>query len=103
MKLIYTHENRMLVSNAKNIVENAGIEVSLKNEYAAGAAGDLAVFDTWLELWVVDDADYEKAKYLVEKSLSSSAATEWVCKVCNEKNAGSFELCWNCQAENHCA
>ena len=34
MKLIYTHENSFLVSNIKNIVENQGLSVFLKNEYA---------------------------------------------------------------------
>lgn len=48
MKLIYTNENRFLVSNMKNIVENAGIEVTLKNEFAFGGVGDLSPFECWL-------------------------------------------------------
>ncbi|HBY87015.1 MAG TPA: hypothetical protein DEO86_14205, partial [Colwellia sp.] len=38
MKLIYTNENTFLVNNAKNILENQNIEVTLKNEFASGAA-----------------------------------------------------------------
>ena len=52
MRLLYTNENRLIVSNAKNIVEDAGIDVVLRNEFAVGGMGELAVFDTWLELWV---------------------------------------------------
>jgi hypothetical protein len=46
MKLIYTHENRLLVSNAQNMVEQANINTTLKNEYAAGAMGDIAPIDS---------------------------------------------------------
>ncbi|MFT7414439.1 MAG: hypothetical protein ACI9FO_001098, partial [Methylophagaceae bacterium] len=41
MKLLYTNENRYLVHNIQNLVENSGIAIMLKNEFAAGAAGDL--------------------------------------------------------------
>ena len=97
MKLIFTDSNRFLVSNAKNIVENAGISVSLKNEYAAGGAGELSAIDSWLELWVVNDEDSEKAIQLLESIQDDDPSKEWVCTSCNEKNAGSFEICWNCQ------
>lgn len=95
MKLIYTDSNRFLVSNAKNIVENAGIAVSLKNEYAAGGAGELSAIDSWLELWVVNDKDCEKATRLLA-STQECSEKDWVCTGCNESNSGAFEICWNC-------
>ena len=100
MRLLYTNENRFLVSNAKNIVENAGITVTLKNEYAGGAVGEISPFDAWLELWVVDDADYERAKQVIEASLIDDDALDWVCDRCGEHNAAAFEWCWNCHHEN---
>ncbi len=99
MKLIYTNENRFLVHNAKNILENSGVSVTLKNEFASGGAGDLVVFETWLELWV-DDADYDKAMQVVEALGSSENSNDWVCSQCNETNDASFEICWKCQSEN---
>jgi len=97
MKLIYTNENRYLVHNIQNLIENADIEIMLKNEFLAGAAGDLVPHETWLELWVVNDSDYDKAMQTIESSFSSNDDSEWVCKNCNEKNDASFEFCWNCQ------
>jgi len=47
MKLLYTNENRLLVNNVLNLVENAGIAISLKNEFAGGAAGLLVPHETW--------------------------------------------------------
>lgn len=97
MKLIYTNENRLLVSNIQNIVENVGISVMLKNEYAGGAAGELIPHETWLELWVVDDEDYDKAMHTIDNAFSSPDSTGWHCTHCNEHNDASFDFCWQCQ------
>lgn len=99
MKLIYTSENRFLVGNAKNIVENSGIEVILKNQYISGGVGELSPLDTWPELWVVHDSDYEKASRLLKDALNPRDTEEWRCGHCDEINAGSFEYCWKCQTE----
>ncbi len=97
MKLVYTHENRFLVNNSKNILENAGIEVILKNEYAAGGVGDLSPHDTWLELWVLNDADYDRAVAVIEAAQSRNCEDDWECNECHEINDPSFEVCWWCQ------
>ena len=83
-----------------NIVENAGIPVTLKNEYAAGGVGDLSPFDAWLELWVLHDADYEKATGIINSALSTDNQKDWVCSGCGEVNDPSFDLCWQCQNES---
>lgn len=103
MKLLYTHPNRILVENCKNVVENAGIETLLRNEYAGGGVGELAPIETWLELWVANDSDYVKAKELVDSTFIDSNETEdipsWICGKCHEQNDASFDYCWNCQQE----
>lgn len=100
MKLIYTNENRLLVHNAQNILENTGIPITLKNEYAAAASGDLSFLNTWLELWVINDNDYETAKDLLNRTLNASKTSEWICSGCKENNDAAFDLCWNCQQEH---
>lgn len=97
MKLVYTHENRYLVHNIQNLVEHADIEIMLKNEFAAGAAGDLVPHETWLELWVINDDDYDKAMNVIASSFGQDDAEEWECTQCHERNDASFEFCWNCQ------
>jgi len=99
MKLIYTNENRFLVSNVQNIVQNSGIEVTLKNEYIAGGAGDLSPFDTWLELWITEDKDYEKAINIIASIENTDNTHDWFCSQCHERNSASFEICWQCQHE----
>lgn len=98
MKLVYTDENRYLVHNIQNIVMNAGISVMLKNEFAAGAAGDLVPHETWLELWVLDDSDYVNAIHAIDSSFSTHNDSNWICDNCNELNNASFDFCWRCQS-----
>ena len=99
MKLVFSDENRAVVYHARNLVEQAGIEVFLKNEYSAGVIGELSPFDNWLELWVVDDGDRDKANAIIGSFRSSGTAPEWICKHCSEPNGGAFEVCWNCGYE----
>ncbi|MBR9912871.1 MAG: DUF2007 domain-containing protein [Gammaproteobacteria bacterium] len=100
MKLIYTNENRLLVGNVQNILEAHNIEVILKNEYSQGAVGELSVFDSWPELWILMDSDYEKAVKVIKNYKSKESDPEWVCSTCGESNDASFDSCWKCQNEN---
>ncbi len=43
MKLVYTHENRLMVLNVRNILSDYGIDVVINKEYASSAAGGLAL------------------------------------------------------------
>lgn len=98
MKLIYSNENILLVTNMKNLIKSAGIEVIIRNEYAHGAIGEISAFDTWPELWLVKESDLAAANAIVESSKQQSNS-QWQCPNCQEFNADSFELCWQCQQE----
>lgn len=97
MKLIYSNENRFLVSHAKNLLELAGIELVVKNEYAAGAAGDLSPFDTWMELWLRNDGDEQEARALIKGAFNADTGLDWRCAQCQEINGAAFAGCWQCQ------
>lgn len=99
MKVIYTNESSFLVNNIKNLVEAEKIQVFIKNEYAQGAVGEISVFDSWPELWIVNDSDFERAVDIVESSRKSNNKAQWTCTHCNEDNDASFEICWKCQHE----
>ena len=99
MKLVYTNENSFLVNNVRNLIETQDIEVFVKNEYAQGAVGEISAFDSWPELWVVNDSDFDRAMEVVESSQQSKDTVEWICKNCSETNDSSFEICWKCQRE----
>jgi hypothetical protein len=96
MKLVYTHENRLLVNNAQNMVEQANINTVLKNEYAAGAMGDIAPIDSWMELWVLDEKDYKQATLLLDNIANNRQKEDWLCRQCSENNDAAFDFCWKC-------
>jgi Putative prokaryotic signal transducing protein len=96
MRKVFTHQNSMIVGNARGLLENAGIDVAVRNEYSQGAMGELAVFDTWPELWVTRARDYDRAVTLLEQTLTEQAEPPWLCGHCQEQNESSFEICWRC-------
>ncbi|MBK6512029.1 MAG: DUF2007 domain-containing protein [Haliea sp.] len=96
--MVYTNGNRFIVSNARNILESYGFKLFVKNEYASSAIGEVSPFDSWVELWVVNDRDYDRACSVLENALSKKGASPWVCKTCNEENDESFDFCWSCGA-----
>ena len=100
MKLVYTHHNSMLVGLVRGKLELEGIEVVLRNELAAGGAGELAPTDAWPEVWIADDRDYARAKALVDALDDTRSRGQWHCTLCGEDNDESFDLCWKCQAQN---
>jgi len=97
MKKLYTNENRFLVWNAKNILEDAGFSCTIRNEFASSGVGDLSPIDSWPELWCVNDWDYDRAQNLLMQVFTSNCSAQpWKCRSCLEANEPAFELCWNC-------
>jgi hypothetical protein len=99
MKLVYTHPNHIVVAQARSTIELAGIECIVRNEYAAGAIGELAPIDAWPELWVLSDCDFEKAAQTIEQTHDQTSEAEWRCGKCGAESPASFELCWQCAVE----
>jgi hypothetical protein len=100
MKMIYTNENSFLANNMKNLIATQNIKVFLKNEFSQGAVGEISAFDSWPEVWVVNEEDYNQAIAIVNSSHNSEDTVDWICTNCSETNDYSFEICWSCQHDN---
>ncbi|MGJ8693129.1 MAG: DUF2007 domain-containing protein [Thalassotalea sp.] len=100
MKMVYTNENQFIVNNVKNLIEAQGIKTFLKNEFSQGAVGEIAVFDAWPEIWVLEDAEHTQALKIAQLSQNINESPDWLCKQCKESNDASFEICWQCQSSN---
>ncbi|NIM29348.1 MAG: DUF2007 domain-containing protein [Gammaproteobacteria bacterium] len=100
MKKVYSSDSFLLVGHLRQLLENEHIACVTKNEYLLGGAGELPPTECWPELWIVEDAQYDKARELVEGFLSTSAgsALEWSCAECGERLEGQFTACWRCGA-----
>ena len=73
MKKIYTSPNLMHCSLVRTILEESGIDVMLKNEFACSTAG-ASLFGTlafaWPEVWVNDESAEQAIEYLNDANLS---------------------------------
>ena len=96
MKKVFTHENRMIVYNMKNLLQGEGIELVMKNEFTGGGVGDLPAFDIWPEIWICDEAQADQAQSILDSVSTPSDAEGWFCSSCRESNDAAFRLCWNC-------
>ncbi|WP_045860268.1 putative signal transducing protein [Teredinibacter purpureus] len=97
MKLVFTHENKIIVENAKALLQEQGIEAIIKNEFASSGLGELSAIDTWPEVWILNNSQLTAATTLIEGLLAPSKGEIWQCKHCDEQNEPTFEICWNCQ------
>lgn len=101
MRLCYKHENRGLVYSVKNILSMQGIDCFVNNDFGNTMGAEFGIGNTLLELWVKEDADYEKAREIIDQQIETSKQPHaaWLCPNCGEENAGQFAVCWNCQTE----
>ena len=99
MKLVYTHENRLMVLNVRNILSDHRIEVVVNKEYASSAVGGLAPIDTWPEVWIVNDDDFGSSMKIIESLDVELKTSMWQCSECLEMNDETFDYCWNCKRD----
>ena len=99
MKKLTTAASRVMIYHYKNLLEAEGIPCQVRNEHLGGVLGEIPFPETWPQLWVVNDLDYDRAKQLLaEDALEESPRESWRCRKCGEENEGQFAACWNCGA-----
>jgi putative signal transducing protein len=97
MKRVFRAASLLQVAHARNVLIAAGIESELRNQYLAGALGDLPMLETWPQLWVDDDFEKQALRAL-EKAAVAPVGQPWICGQCGEKLAPQFTSCWRCGA-----
>ncbi|MGJ8664421.1 MAG: DUF2007 domain-containing protein [Marinicella sp.] len=104
MKKVFVDEMISWVVQAKNVLEEVEIPCFIKNEFSGNLAGEVPFTETWPELWIHKDSDFEQAKVLLKplrasrmaQAQSDESLPEWTCSNCGESNEGNFALCWSC-------
>ncbi len=99
MKKVYSAGNLIEAHLMLDLLGHAGIRARLFNENAQGGLGEIPFTHAYPEVWVIDDADAERGKAVVEKyeALPVEAGTVF-CRACGEANPRNFQLCWQCGA-----
>ena len=100
MRKVYTSDNSAILGHARQVLENDSIRCIVRNDFLLGGAGELPVNETWPELWVIDDADFDRARALVDGIVAAAreSASPWRCASCGEPMEGQFTDCWSCGA-----
>lgn len=98
MRRICSNQNATLVWHARNILASAGIDCTLRNEFASGGVGQLSPLDAWPELWVEDRDEY-RAQTLLKYAFEATDQPDWTCPACGENIGAAFSSCWNCMPD----
>jgi hypothetical protein len=101
MKRVFRAASLLQVAHARNVLVSAGIECEVRNQYLAGAIGELPMMETWPQLYV-DEVDEKRALRALAIAASPVAGSPWVCEECGERLEPQFTSCWRCGANiNH--
>ena len=98
MKKVFVSQSLVEVESLKEILEQAGILNTIKNQTTSMLAGEVPFAEVFPELWVIDDAEYDRAKQLLDdwSNAGLHEVSEWTCSGCEETHGSEFTSCWNC-------
>jgi hypothetical protein len=101
MKKLHICNTLIDAQRLKAALDAAGIATMIKNEYVFGALGQVPLKELMPQLWVLDDADLDAARRVLEDVVDPvpSDAASWRCGVCGERLEAQFDVCWQCGAE----
>lgn len=87
-----------MIGHLKNVLVNEGFDCFTKNDYLTGAIGELPLNECWLEIWITEDSQYDKAKEIIKNAFTTKTSTRprWRCSDCGEEHEPQFTECWNC-------
>jgi Putative prokaryotic signal transducing protein len=98
VKRVFRAGSLLQVAHARNVLITAGIQCELRNQYLAGALGDLPMMETWPQLYV-DDSDERFALSVLARAAAAPAGLPWTCLGCGEQIEPQFTQCWRCGGE----
>ena len=97
MKKLYSTTNQVFLALLKSKLVSEKIPTIIANADPP-AAGEVPPLVAWPELWVIEDAYYERAKALVQVEVEKLEVPHkaWCCSHCGEWLEGQFDVCWAC-------
>lgn len=96
MKKLTSAETIVTITHYKNLLAAEGIRTEIRNQHLGGVMGEIPVFETWPQLWIVNDLDFDRATELIASADAEDPGAPWTCSKCGEQNEGQFAACWNC-------
>ncbi|MGH8619886.1 MAG: DUF2007 domain-containing protein [Burkholderiales bacterium] len=97
MRLLYHARHVADAHFIKNLLEEEGIAAIVRGEFLASGIGELPA--DVLSVWIVNDAQLEKAETLLRdlaRGRMAAGRTPWNCANCGERLEAQFTECWSC-------
>jgi len=88
-----------LVGQYQSVLESNDIPTFMKNQFGTSGAGELPFVEVIPQLWVLNEADAERARKLVEElghPESQELSQPWQCSECGTPQEAVFTHCWKC-------
>lgn len=102
MKKIYSAANLPEAHLISHLLEEAGIDHHIFNENLQGGVGELPFTHTYPDIWIVDEAQGERAMEIIRSYEAPRPEGEPAkCGACGEDNPAGFEVCWSCGGHLH--
>ncbi len=108
MKKLFSSLDPFELQAVRSELDALCIPYMVKNEYAGGAIGELPWQEAQQELWLLDEAWFNRASEVVDaltkakRNTSAAFLTDWVCAGCGEENGSAFDSCWQCAKSSNC-
>jgi len=100
-KQLYAAANLQDAQMLMDLLAEAGVPVTLRNENLVGMVAFLPESATQPTIWLEEEKDWERGRAVVavfEERRRADVDEEITCPVCGEANPINFELCWKCRA-----
>jgi hypothetical protein len=98
VRRLYVAANNVETILLIEVLKSKGIPAFALKDVLQGALGEIPFIETWPEVWLEQDSQYEIAKKVVDDWQSTKTLGSIVCDACEEHSPSEFELCWNCGA-----
>ncbi len=100
MRRVYTAADLPDAHIVLGLLHQQGIAAQVLGEHARGGVGELPFAETYPEVWVERDEDFDRALAVVRGYEAAQPDTGEVrCAVCGESSPAHFGVCWNCGAK----
>src|SRR6202795_1854159 len=97
MKRVFRAASLIQVAHARNVLLTAGIQSELRNQYLAGALGNLPMLETWPQL-LVEDTFEAAALRALEQAATAPSGAQGTCGRSGQNLEPQFTSCWRCGA-----
>jgi hypothetical protein len=97
LKRIFSSFNLAAAHHVRNLLDAGGVRAVVKNEFLSSVMGDLPPAECQAEVWLLRDADAERANELLLDP--QDHGERWTCPGCGEIAEPQFAQCWQCGAQ----